>query len=528
MGRAGADLDGLLQAMRRRAPQGAETLWEFIRCYYRLAVPRRRVCRHHVAPFDYVWASYSQQLGDLVVWANRGGAKTELGSVTSHLDSIFRPGCQTRILGGSLQQSERMYAYLTGKWQPHFADLLAAEPRSRRTVLRNKSVIEVLTQSQRSVRGQRVQRVKCDEVDEFDPEVWRAVQFVTQSRGGTRASLEAFSTMHNAYGLMSQVVDRATDVGPLIYGRGHGASEVLAGQSVGAAGGGLSAGGAVEGEQGQGAGGGRTWLFAWCLWETIEKCRGDWSCSRCGLSEDCQGRAREADGFIGIEDALAQKRRSGRSAWESEMLCMRPRQDRLVFPQFSRSRHVRRVVRHGQSPVYRSLDFGFANPFVCLWAQVVGDDPETARVEVLEEYVQPQRTVAEHAAVLKDRPWPVRATYCDPAGWQRSDVTGSGACQELRRHGILTKSCQSGIIEGVEQIRAMLAPALGPVRLVIDGGCERLVRALECYHYGASVGPGSELPVKDGVHDHLIDALRYLMINLFGRRGGKLREVRYW
>jgi hypothetical protein len=496
---------GVLRQLRLREPRTAGQLWEFVRCYYGLSVPRRRVCPGHVSPMEYVAASFFQTYGDLVVWANRGGAKTELGSVATHLESVFRPGLQTRILGGSLQQSERMYAYLGAKWSPHFADMLSDAPHARRTVLTNGSVIEILTQSERSVRGQRVQRVRCDEVDEFDPAVWRAVQFVTQSRGSVRASVEAFSTMHHPYGLMSRVVDGAWNVARPARG---------------------TASGKPDGAGASGVGRGPA-LMSWCLWETIERCTSDRSCSRCPLSEDCRGRAREAEGFLRIDDAIAQMRRSGREAWESEMLCLRPRQENLVFPRFSVARHVRRVEAEAGWPVYRSLDFGYVNPFVCLWAQVVGDDPATARVQVLDEYVASRRTVAEHAEVLKSRPWAIRATFCDPAGRQRGDVTGSGACQELARLGILTTSCTSGIMEGVDLIRALLAPALGPERLVVDGRCERLIRALAGYHYPAS-GGAAELPEKDGEHDHLIDALRYLVVHLFGRGNREVRSRSYW
>ncbi|NIA20937.1 MAG: hypothetical protein GWP05_02965 [Anaerolineaceae bacterium] len=422
--------------------------------------------------------------------------------MATHLESIFRPGLETRILGGSLQQSERMYEYLGAKWRPHFADLLAEEPRSRRTVLTNGSTIEILTQSQRSVRGQRVQRVRCDEVDEFDEEVWRAVQFVTQSRGDVRASIEAFSTMHHPWGLMSRVVDGAWNVAET--------SE--------------SHNGEADRPRREGPA-----LLAWCLWETIERCTGDRSCSRCPLSEDCRGRAREAEGFLRIDDAIAQMRRSGREAWESEMLCRRPQRENLVFPRFDPGRHVRRMGYDSRWPVYRSLDFGYVNPLVCLWAQVAGDDPHTAVVHVLDEYVRSQRTVAEHVFELTSRPWPIRATFCDPAGWQRGDVTGSGACHELARYGILTKSCRSGIMEGVDLVRSLLAPALGPERLVIDPRCERLIRALGGYHYPPGVrSSGAELPEKDGTHDHLVDALRYLVVNLFGRGRGKVRSRSYW
>jgi hypothetical protein len=506
-------LGEVVRGLRSRAPATPEHLWQFIRAFYGLAVPRRRVCPGHSSPFDYVVASYFQTHGDLVIWANRGGAKTELGSVTTHLDSLFRPGCETRILGGSLQQSERMYEYLGTKWRPHFADCLAREPHHRRTELRNGSRIEILAQSERSVRGQRVQRVKCDEVDEFDLEVWQAVQFVTQSKPGIRSSIEAFSTMHHPHGLMSEVVDRVLD------GGGIGVADDMA------ANGGRHGTLSGEGE----AALRRPGLLVWCLWETIERCTSDRSCSRCLLAEDCQGRAREAEGFLQIDDAIAQKRRSGREAWESEMLCRRPRTENLVFPGFSRATHVGAAEYDGRWPVYRTLDFGYANPFVCLWVQLVGDDPETARLVVLDEYVQRQKKVSEHAAVLKERPWPVRATFCDPAGRQRGDVTGSGACEELARLGILTRSSASGIMEGVDRIRALLEPAVGPARLVIEPRCGRLIRALEAYHYpaGASLA-ARELPDKDGEHDHLIDALRYLVVHLFGRGRGEMRETAYW
>ena len=38
-----------------------------------------------------------------------------------------------------------------------------------------------------------------------------------------------------------------------------------------------------------------------------------------------------------------------------------------------------------------------------------------------------------------------------------------------------------------------------------------LIKALECSHYHPT--SSGENPEKDGVHDHLIDALRYFFIN---------------
>jgi len=515
----------LARALATARPQSPQALWQFVRSAYGLAVPRRAVCPGHAAPMDYLVRAILHPGRDVVVWASRGGAKTELGSVAAHLDSVLRPGCQTRILGGSLDQSEKMYEYLAAKWRGPFAPLLAREPTARRTELVNGSAIEVLTQSARSVRGQRVHRLKCDEVDEFSPQVWQAAQFVTQSGPGRdgawiRSQMEVFSTMHRPFGPMAQLVDCVA----------HGGAS-------------------------------RPVLLVWCLWEVIEPCPPQRSCSRCPLWSDCQGRARTAEGYFPIDDAIAQKARSSREAWEAEMLCLRPRADRLVFAGFDPARHVAPVAYHPSLPLYRTLDFGYANPFVCLWVQVEGDfglahgrpgtqvtsperqrgagpagdvDLSRVRVRVVGEYVARERAIADHAREIAARdPGPVLATYGDPAGWQRSDVTGTGPCQELARLGIRVRTPRAGILEGVELVRRLLKarPVGGPAGcggqgLVIDPSCRWLIRAFQEYHWDeASDGRRSERPAKDGA-DHPIDALRYLVTGLFVRRG-QVRERRW-
>lgn len=83
-------------------------------------------------------------------------------------------------------------------------------------------------------------------------------------------------------------------------------------------------------------------------------------------------------------------------------------------------------------------------------------------------------------------------------------------------------------MEGVDLLRALLAPALGRPRLTIDPRCRHLVRAMESYHYPSSRrSEAAETPEKDGRHDHLIDALRYLAVGLLGRRGDDVRERAY-
>ena len=516
----------LAEVLARARPRTPEALWRFVRAVYGLSVPRRAVCPGHSAPMEYLRRAILEPGRDLVVWASRGGAKTELGSVAAHLDSILRPGCQTRILGGSLEQSEKMYRYLgrkmSGVWSPY----LAREPTMRRMALENGSGIEVLTQSGRSVRGQRVHRLKCDEVDEFSPEVWQAAQFVTQSSPGSDggwivSQMDVFSTMHRPFGVMAELVEKLSQCGT----NSRTTKKTEAALPV---------------------------LLKWCLWEVVERCPAERSCSRCPLWSDCEGRAREAEGYFPIADAIAQKSRASRDAWEAEMLCRRPRADRLVFSDFDASRHVARAAYRPDLPLYRALDFGYANPLVCLWAQV--DDQrgtrnaergtkgengkETAneadlsgvQVRIIAEYVERERPIGEHLRAMRALdPGPVSATFADPAGWQRSDVTGTGPCEELARSGLRVRTPRAGILEGVELVRRLLkdrAASDGP-GLVVDPSCRWLIRAFQEYHWGsAREGALSERPAKDG-SDHPLDALRYLVTGLFLRPGAARRKA-WW
>jgi hypothetical protein len=164
------------------------------------------------------------------------------------------------------------------------------------------------------------------------------------------------------------------------------------------------------------------------------------------------------------------------------------------------------------------MDFGFANPFVCLWIQV----DEAQVVRVIDEYVREKKIIAEHAAVVKQRTpcdeWAVAGTFCDPAGARRNGVTGTSEIRELAGAGIRCQWRKSGILGGIEKVRAALRAGDGQSRLVIDPKCARLIEAMRCDHYPDAGGP-TELPEKDGVHDHPIDALRYFFVNYGHSKG---------
>ncbi|MFT3785266.1 MAG: hypothetical protein QM770_03755 [Tepidisphaeraceae bacterium] len=472
-----------LQRQRRalfRPLADADELHQWLRVFCNIDVPRRAVCPHHRAPFDYVQRAYFEPSSDQIVHAPRGGGKTRLAAVATLLDLLHKPEIAIRILGGSLDQSLRMWEHLLPDLERLVPDLLDGSPRTRshRIRLATGGTCAVLTQSQRAVRGLRVQKLRCDEIELFKPDIWEAAQLVTRSRTDSMVgrdvlgAIDALSTLHEPAGLMQRILDGAER---------NGAPHVV----------------------------------RWCLLDVLEKCPAERACNTCPLWEDCKGVAKTAcAGFVRIDDAIAMKRRVSLDTWQTEMLCQRPAVRGAVFPRFDRSTHVvEQPAITGWNGVdgrwSLSVDFGFAAPFVCLWVQ-----EQLGVTFVVDEYVQPQRTLDEHLLELAARPWP-RPSHisCDPAGAGRNEQTATSSVQVLRRAGYIVKHRPSRIVEGVETLRAALGPASGAPTLFVHPRCRHLIRALQSYRYATTAAGASELPLKDGEHDHLVDALRYHFVN---------------
>ncbi len=431
-------------------------------------------------------ASFLRQ-EDLLVWANRGGGKTMLAAAATLFDGLFRGPMKIRVLGGSFDQSDRLAEYIR-EFVNLRPELLEGNVRRDRVKLIGGSEIRMLAQSQRAVRGQHVQKIRCDEVDLFDSDVWQAVQFATRSINRVRGSIEVLSTLHRQGGLMHRLVQEAQQRS------GHETSAEAEGDAK-----------CQTTKPGAGYK-----LINWCLWEVIEKCPPERKCEECLLADDCRGVARHAEGFFRIDDAITIKARSSQAAWEAEMLCRGPQRQFLVFEEFDPAVHVRKVEYCSDWPLFRAIDFGYTCPLACLWIQVT----PAGYVHIIDEYVRSKLPLGKHAAaILKRDPGPVQMTYVDPAGRQKESTSGAACTELLAAAGIPCAWRGSNISDGLELIRAALAPAAGPARLYVHPRCSKMIDAFNSYHYPPPETTGDpDRPVKDGP-DHQIDALRYFFVN---------------
>jgi hypothetical protein len=480
------------------------------------------------SPGAYLWHAFSERhapevASDCVVWANRGGGKTYLGALATALDLLFKPGIQIRILAGSLDQAGRMHAHLRALFAH---PLLMAHVKGRITDTRlelvNTSRVELLAQSQTSVRGTRVHKLRCDEVELFDPEVWEAAQLVTRSETlgpfHVRGSIEAMSTMHRSFGLMKRIVEECHQ--------------------------------------------GRRTLFKWGVIDVLERCPaascvvrvprraapapiGERNgsgrvCDRaqehgaaqrmdvgakevadevpCPLLEECGGRAREAGwagGHLGIDDAIRMKGRVPRDVWRAEMCCTEPSRSDTVLPEFDASIHVVReipgsVIAEGEW--IGGMDFGVRQAVV-LWAV---RDRASDVVYVVDERVTSGALIGDHVDAILNGAWPKPAWIgVDPAGNQRSEQTGVSSIHAMRQRGLVIRESQSRVADGIGLVRTRLRSASGRVSLFVHERCQTLVGAMTKHHYDPR-HPHNPVPVKDG-SDHPVDALRYMMLHLDGR-----------
>jgi len=254
-------------------------------------------------------------------------------------------------------------------------------------------------------------------------------------------------------------------------------------------------------------------LFKWGVVDSLEPCGPEHACVGCALWAECGGRAKASGegGHMTVRDAQTLKGRVSRATWETEMLCREPSRTGCVYPEFSRAAHVTAsdATDAEGATVVAGMDFGVRSPTVVVWGVLRTDGV----LEVIDEYAQPDRRLGEHVLAITSRRWgPPAWIGIDPAGNARNEQTGQSNAKAMRHAGLVVRARREPLAQGVEAVRALLAPAHGPARLRINPRCVGLIDALGRYRYPPD-RPDDPSPEKDG-SDHWCDALRYLVVNL--------------
>lgn len=161
----------------------------------------------------------------------------------------------------------------------------------------------------------------------------------------------------------------------------------------------------------------------------------------------------------------------------------------------------------------RAIDFGFTNPFVCLWFAI---DPD-GRLYLYRELYKTQTLVEDHARRIKalSEGEEYEATVADHDAEDRAT---------LARHGVRTQAANKAITPGIQAVQARIRPAgderrrIFLVRGALVEADPELIEAKRPYsteqELGEYVWPKDqngkaqkEVPVDE--HNHGMDAMRY-------------------
>lgn len=217
-------------------PTTDDELWEAVRDYFGIEIPRKRICEHHEAPFTaFADAFFARHT--VTVWkASRGfGGKSLLLALLALCEAVFL-GAKCNVLGGSGEQSERVLNYMAGEEMPNAFWGFHNSPKhliiggeesevaenakgitKRMTKLTNGGYLKALMASSRSVRGPHPQRLRLDEVDEMEINIFDSALGQPMKRFGIEEQIVASSTHHYSNGTMTEILKRAAEKGWKVY-----------------------------------------------------------------------------------------------------------------------------------------------------------------------------------------------------------------------------------------------------------------------------------------------------------------------
>ena len=188
-----------------------------------------------------------------------------------------------------------------------------------------------------------------------------------------------------------------------------------------------------------------------------------------------------------------------------------------VYKTYSRSVHVVPPFEIPQDwTLYRGIDFGFTNPFVCLW--IAKDKDE--RYYVYREYYKAQTGIQEHISTIKSLSADEQylTTYADPEDAE--------ARSDMHKAGILTISANKDVARGIETVQSKLkVKGDGKPSLYVFSTCTNTCREFATYHYPSGKSERSPADVPVSKDDHTLDALRYILYTSCKARRGSASMV---
>lgn len=200
-----------------------------------------------------------------------------------------------------------------------------------------------------------------------------------------------------------------------------------------------------------------------------------------------------------------------------------------VFSSFKESLHIDDTLRYNPSlTLYRGWDFGWHHPAV-VFVQIQDDC-----VVVLDEYMGDKIYLYDfvpHIIQFTNTYFPNAKTldYCDPSGTAKNDRSEKTSVDILRTYNIHPLYKRVEVNAGIELINKLLNKLAkdGKPVLRFSPKCKILIQAmLGGYSYQKRDNKIECVPMKDGYYEHLVDALRYVITNLYTAQNERTEKFR--
>jgi hypothetical protein len=493
------DAETAARAARETWPADKRHLWLWVNRFTGISLADQAVCKGHSAPFD-LFARHVLEPPPLELWHGpRGSGKSFNSAIGTHAHSRWKPGLRTKVLGGSLAQSEQTYRAIEEGVRKgrgilgSDGDTIKSITR-RQTEYHNGSEVETLAASETQTRGPHVPHLKLDEVDVMKATIRDDAIGITQELKGEPSAILMTSTWHKVGGPMTELMDRG-----------------LAGAFP---------------------------VSSYCVFEVLERCPDDLSgpnlerCQACPIMRWCHEdrdshpsglpKAKRSRGHYRVRDLLTKLSGVSPHIFESDYLCRKPRAEKVWFSEFDRTKHASRPIKFDpRYLVHVAIDPGVHTGAV-FFQMVPRLKSPKKKVRVIGDYFAEGLSARANAKAIKGRFLGVTSSdirghrvSMDRTAGDRNAVgplvSGEYISEDCRgRNGIESWIQSPGSVKDtLELLGMMLESADGEVCLEIDPGCLWLIKALENYERKKVGSQWTDDPV-DEQHpwEDLIDPLR--------------------
>jgi phage terminase large subunit len=195
-----------------------------------------------------------------------------------------------------------------------------------------------------------------------------------------------------------------------------------------------------------------------------------------------------------------------------------------AFPAFSAEIHViQPITIPSHFTKWRCIDWGFANPWCCLW---LAKDPDNGRIYVYREAYARQLTDRQQATLIKDMTPEednIVYTYADPSMWSKKSVQGiiTSSADEYGETGVMLTRGDNDRLSGKRKLDRLLENLPdGKPGIYIFSTCPNLAKCIPYLAY-------DKIRIEDvdtNQEDHPYDALRYGLTSVLSTLLGSYRK----